>query len=68
MCRKSYVHPGVVDAYLDGDLGADLVAGAERSGAPGPTPDPDEEAAVLELLRRRVLAPAGAKAVAQAVA
>ena len=36
VCRKSYVHPGVVDAYLAGDLGADLVASAERSGDPGP--------------------------------
>jgi DNA topoisomerase-1 len=64
VCRKSYVHPGVVEAYFDGDLASDLVAGAERSGDPMPTPDPDEEAAVLELLRRRVLAPAGTKAVA----
>jgi DNA topoisomerase-1 len=62
VCRKSYVHPDVIEAYLDGDLGAELAAAAEASGQPGPGTDPDEEAAVLELLRRRVLAPAGARA------
>jgi DNA topoisomerase-1 len=47
VCRRCYIHPQVVDAYLDGSLG-ELVAA--RSDA-GPT---DDEALVIELLRRRV--------------
>jgi DNA topoisomerase-1 len=66
VCRKSYVHPGVVEAYLEGGLGPDLVASAERAGEARPGTDPQEEAAVLELLRRRLLAPGGAKASATA--
>ncbi len=48
VCRRSYVHPAVVDAYLGGHLGA----GEERppSAPPGLRSD---EAAVLALLRRR---------------
>jgi DNA topoisomerase-1 len=68
VCRKSYVHPGVIDAYLDGDLGTVLLSSAERTGEPAPGTDPDEEAAVLELLRRRLLAPPGATAAAPTAA
>lgn len=64
VCRRSYVHPGVVDAYLEGSLGSDLLASVETTGAPSPGPDPAEEAAVLELLRRRLLAPAAASSAA----
>ena len=42
--RKSYVHPGVIDAYLEGDPGRPT--GPRRGLAP-------DEAAVLALLRRR---------------
>jgi DNA topoisomerase-1 len=36
VCRRSYVHPGVVDAYLEGSLGTKLVEAAETGGAPAP--------------------------------
>jgi DNA topoisomerase-1 len=52
VCRKCYVHPAVVDAYLDGSLvrtlKARLSAEARRSGLP------DTEARVLQLLGRRL--------------
>ncbi len=36
VCRKCYVHPGVIEAYLDGTLGAGLCGrdGAKRGGGP----------------------------------
>jgi DNA topoisomerase-1 len=62
VCRRSYVHPGVLDAYLEGSLGDRLLRSAEQVGEAPPGTDPDEEAAVLELLRRRLLQPPGAAA------
>jgi DNA topoisomerase-1 len=51
VCRKCYVHPAVVDAYLDGSLPATLEgrfsAEARRSGLPA------DEARVLQLLVAR---------------
>jgi DNA topoisomerase-1 len=54
VCRKSYVHPAVLDAYLDGAMRDTLRRRAERELAeslPDLTP---EEAAVLALLRERL--------------
>ena len=52
VCRKCYVHPAVIDAYLDGSLVSTLRArlGTEsrRSGLPA------QEARVLQLLARRL--------------
>jgi DNA topoisomerase-1 len=49
VCRRSYVHPAVIDIYLEGDLGAALaVTMAKR-----PSKLNANEAAVLSLLRRR---------------
>jgi DNA topoisomerase-1 len=52
VCRKCYVHPAVVDAYLDGSLvetlDARLVAETRRTGLPA------AEARVLQLLARRL--------------
>jgi len=60
VCRKCYVHPAVIDAYLDGALPAAWPA----SGPPGPVEDPcalqPEEGAVLALLERRLEAAAPA--------
>jgi len=54
VARSAYVHPAVVDAYLDGRIRAALVAAAEDSDeAPGAT-GPDEERAVIALLRARI--------------
>jgi DNA topoisomerase-1 len=60
ICRKSYVHPAVIDAYLDGTLAAGLHVAASA-------PDPDaarlrgDERAVLVFLGERAAAPAPAR-------
>lgn len=59
ICRKCYVHPHLLDAYLDGSLAAVLPpsTGAARHEHPaGLTP---EETAVLTLLRARLARGAG---------
>jgi DNA topoisomerase I len=54
IARQAYVHPAVVDAYLDGRIQTALVRAAEDTDdAPGAT-DPDEERAVVALLRARL--------------
>jgi DNA topoisomerase-1 len=54
ICRKCYVHPAVIETYLEGGL-------ADGVGRAGRTPRGlrPEEAAVLRLLRRRLVDPAG---------
>ncbi|HET9520183.1 MAG TPA: hypothetical protein VFO73_03970 [Candidatus Limnocylindrales bacterium] len=59
VCRSAYVHPVVVDAYLDGRLRGALVQAAERSTTPPAGPDEAEERAVARLLRRRIRQDAG---------
>ena len=54
VARQAYVHPAVVDAYLDGGIRSALVRAAEDDdAAPGAT-TPDEERAVAALLRARL--------------
>jgi DNA topoisomerase-1 len=54
VARSAYVHPAVVDAYLDGGLRSALVEAAEDADqAPGAT-EPEEERAVVALLRARL--------------
>ena len=54
VARQAYVHPAVVSAYLDGRIRTALVEAAEETDdAPGAT-DPDEERAVVALLRARL--------------
>jgi DNA topoisomerase I len=62
VARNSYVHPAVIDAYLEGSFrgvgartdAATDTAAAERPGASlAGLPDPKEEAAVVRLLRRQ---------------
>jgi DNA topoisomerase-1 len=54
VARQAYVHPAVVDAYFDGGIESALVEAAEDTGqAPGAT-SPDEERAVVALLRARL--------------
>jgi DNA topoisomerase-1 len=72
--RGSYVDPGVIEAYLGGELvagrnapsadGGRPLAGSQAAGRPEvaiapPGSDPDEAAAVLEFLRGRVRAADG---------
>ncbi len=54
VCRSAYVHPVVVDAYLDGKLRGALVEAAEESGEPTLGTTPDEEKSVLQLIRRHL--------------
>ncbi len=59
VARQAYVHPAVIDAYLDGRIRTALVHAAEDTDeAPGAT-DPDEERAVVALLRARLREDAG---------
>jgi len=53
VCRKCYVHPAVIDSYLDGSLARHLRAQALRRLQATPAPRP-LETAVLALLQRRL--------------
>jgi DNA topoisomerase-1 len=54
ICRKCYIHPEVVHAYLDGTLAASLNHKAVRELCSNPKQLSSEEAAVLALLQRRL--------------
>jgi DNA topoisomerase I len=54
VCRQAYVHPIVVEAYLDGRLGGALVRAAEDTDEPPAATTPAEERAVVALLRQRL--------------
>ncbi|MFL6634802.1 MAG: DNA topoisomerase IB [Massilia sp.] len=54
VCRKCYVHPAVLDAYLDGTMLEGLHARAEESLVEDLKELQPEEAAVLAMLERRL--------------
>ncbi len=54
VCRKCYVHPAVLDAYLDGTMLAILKQRAEQEIADSLDGLKPEEAAVLALLQQRL--------------
>ena len=54
VARQAYVHPAVVDAYLDGRIRAALLTAAEDTDEPPGATEPDEERAVVALLRARL--------------
>jgi DNA topoisomerase-1 len=54
VCRKCYVHPAVIDAYLDHSLAKTLKARAEQELRNSLPKLPAEEAAVLALLQQRM--------------
>lgn len=54
VCRKCYVHPAVLDAYLDGTMLEGLRARAEESLIEDLQDLQPEEAAVLAMLERRL--------------
>ena len=54
VCRQAYVHPIVVEAYLDGRLGGALVRAAEDSDEAPAATTPREERAVANLLKQRL--------------
>jgi DNA topoisomerase I len=53
VARGSYVHPAVLETYLDGGLRGALVDAAEEQEAPPAGADRAEERAVVRLLRQR---------------
>jgi DNA topoisomerase-1 len=53
VARGSYVHPAVLEAYLEGNLGGALVDAAEEQRTPPTEADRSEEIAVVKLLRQR---------------
>jgi DNA topoisomerase-1 len=59
VCRKSYVHPAVLDAYLDGRIERRLEEAADAMEESGLSLEPataDEEREVVKLLRRAAAA------------
>ena len=54
VCRACYVHPDVIDAYLDGSMVDALTRRSPRRRARRPCALPPEEAAVLGLLQARL--------------
>jgi DNA topoisomerase-1 len=54
VCRKCYVHPAVLDAYLDGAMVEGLLARAEEELAEDLHELEPEEAAVLAMLQQRL--------------
>lgn len=58
ICRKCYVHPAVIDAYVDGALAAPLRTRAAEKLANSLATLRPEEAAVLALLQRSLAAAA----------
>jgi DNA topoisomerase-1 len=59
VARRSYVHPAVLQAYMDGGLGEALVEAAEEQESPPEESSEDEEAGVVDLLRQRLELDAG---------
>ncbi|HEU0169240.1 MAG TPA: DNA topoisomerase IB, partial [Chloroflexota bacterium] len=54
IAKKSYVHPAILDAYLDGTLAEGLRQRAEQELEQSLDDLPPEEAAVLGLLQQRL--------------
>jgi DNA topoisomerase-1 len=54
VCRKCYVHPAVLDAYMDGTMVEGLLARAEEELAEDLHDLQPEEAAVLAMLQQRL--------------
>jgi DNA topoisomerase-1 len=61
VCRKSYIHPEIINAYLDGSLLATLKQIAEQEMTEGLADLRPEEAAVLGLLQQRLAREVGAR-------
>jgi DNA topoisomerase I len=63
VCRKSYIHPGVVEAYLDGTL-LEVLRGQVEHVLREDLPDlSSEEAAVYVLLRQRLARELGSRSI-----
>ena len=64
ICRKCYVHPGVIEAYLDGTIAEALLVRTEQELSEDLHVLQPEEAAVVALLQQRLqnVVPTAAKA------
>jgi DNA topoisomerase-1 len=65
VCRKCYIHPAILDSYLDGTMARSLEARTEKKLTRSLTKFKPEEAAVLALLQQRLKREAGRKRPAQ---
>ena len=54
ICRKCYVHPAIIDSYVDGTMAETLKQRAEQELGDSLQELPPEEAAVLALLQQRL--------------
>jgi DNA topoisomerase-1 len=54
VARRSYVHPAILEAYMDGSIGGALLEAVEEQVAPPSVPDPREERQVVALLKKRL--------------
>jgi DNA topoisomerase I len=54
VARRSYVHPAILESYMEGSIGGALLEAAEDQTDPPSVPDPREEREVVALLRKRV--------------
>jgi len=54
--RRSYVHPAILDAYLEGTIGGALLEAAEEQHDPPPVATGDEASEVVKLIRTRIRA------------
>ncbi len=59
VARRSYVHPAILEAYMDGNIGGALIEAAEEQVTPPAETTPEEEAEVVALLRQRLDTDAG---------
>jgi len=59
VARKSYVHPAVLEAYLEGTIGGALLEAAEEQHDPPPVATSDEASEVVKLIRARIRAKDG---------
>ncbi len=62
VCRKAYVHPGLLEGYLSGGIALEIAEEARRELRDDVATLRPEEAAVLALLARLKKAPAGKRA------
>ena len=56
VARRSYVHPAVLEAYLEGSIGGALLEAAEEQHDPPPVATRDEASEVVKLIRARIRA------------
>lgn len=54
VARRSYVHPAILEAYMDGRIAGALVEVAEEQVTPPRETTPEEESEVVALLRQRL--------------